>query len=91
MSALYTRAHALKISVRILTKDERWATNMKNINGGVKVLPVDGAIKNPQGDNVVNPFVQDPQWTGLTWGLSDLQAFAETLGPPIFLQNSRMG
>ena len=65
VSALYTRAHALKISVLILTKDERWATNMKNINGGVKVLPVDGAIKNPRGDNVVNPVVQDPQWTVL--------------------------
>ncbi|CAB9512929.1 expressed unknown protein [Seminavis robusta] len=81
VSGLYTRAHAMKISVLILTKDERWATKMKDINGGVKVLPVDGAINNPRGDSV-EPFVQDPQWTGMTWRLPDLRVFAETLGPP---------
>ena len=82
VSSLYTRAHAMKISVLILTKDEEWATTMKNINGGVKILPVDGAIGNPRGDNVDSAFVEDPQWTGLTWRLPDLQIFANTLGPP---------
>jgi len=81
VSGLYTRAYALKISVLILTKDEPWATKMKDINGGVKILPVDGAINNPRGDSV-EPFAQDPQWTGMTWRLSDLRVFAETLGPP---------
>jgi hypothetical protein len=81
VSSLYTRAHAMKISVLIVTKDEQWATKMKDINGGVKVLPVDGVINNPRGDSV-EPFVQDPQWTGMTWRLPDLRVFAETLGPP---------
>jgi hypothetical protein len=81
VSSLYTRAHAMKISVLILTKDEQWATRMKDINGGVKILPVDGVINNPRGDSV-EPFVQDPQWTGMTWRLPDLRVFAETLGPP---------
>lgn len=81
VSSLYTRAHAMKISVLILTKDEMWATKMKDINGGVKILPVDGAITNPRGDSV-EPFVQDPKWTGMTWRLPDLRVFAETLGPP---------
>jgi hypothetical protein len=47
VSSLYTRAHSTKISVLILTKDERWATKMKDINGGVKIVPVDGVIHNP--------------------------------------------
>ena len=81
VSGLYTRAYALKISVLILTKDKQWATNMKDINGGVKILPVDGVIDNPRGDSV-KAFVEDPQWTGMTWRLPDLQVFAETLGPP---------
>lgn len=81
VSSLYTRAFALKISVLILTKDEQWATFIKDINGGVKILPVDGVIKNPLGDSV-EPFVEDPQWTGMTWRLPNLQVFAETLGPP---------
>ena len=33
VSSLYARAHSMKISVLILTKDEDWATTMKNING----------------------------------------------------------
>jgi hypothetical protein len=81
VSSLYTRAHSTKISVLILTKDERWATKMKDINGGVKIVPVDGVIHNPRGDSV-EPFVEDPQWTGMTWRLLNLQVFAETLGPP---------
>jgi hypothetical protein len=81
VSSLYIRAHSTKISVLILTKDEKWATTMKDINGGVKILPVDGVIKNPRGDSV-EPFAEDPQWTGMTWRLPNLQVFAETLGPP---------
>jgi hypothetical protein len=72
----------MKISVLIFTKDEQWATAiMKDINGEVKILPVDGVINNPRGDSV-DSFVQDPQWTGMTWRLPDLRFFAETLGPP---------
>jgi hypothetical protein len=81
VSSLYTRAHAMKISVLILTKDEQWATIMKDINGGVKILPVDGLVNNPRRDSV-EPFVEDPQWAGMTWRLPNLQVFAETLGPP---------
>lgn len=63
---------------------------MKDINGGVKILPVDGAINNPRGDSV-KPFVQDPQWTGMTWRLPDLLAFAEILGPPDISADLRDG
>ena len=81
VARLYTRAHSLKISVLILTKDADWATEMKDINGGIKILPVDGVISNPRGDNI-KPFVDDPQWTGMTWTLQDLKLFATKLGPP---------
>jgi len=81
IARLYIRAHATKISVLILTKHAEWATKMKNINGGVKILPVDGVISNPRGD-CVTPFVDDPQWTGMTWHLRDLKRFAATLGMP---------
>jgi hypothetical protein len=45
VSRLYTRAYATKISVQILTKDEQRATIMKDINGGVKILPGDSASR----------------------------------------------
>ena len=48
----------------------------------MKIFPVDGAIGYPRGDNVDSAFVEEPQWTGLTWSLPDLQMFANTLGPP---------
>ena len=76
VNRLYTRAYAEKISVLILTKDDQWATKMiKDINGGVKILPVDGEIENPRG-NSVEPFTEVPRWTGMGWNLADLQLFA---------------
>jgi hypothetical protein len=81
VDSLYTRAYALGISVLILTKDEQWATKMININGGVKILPVEGVINNPKGGSV-EPFKEDPQWTGMTWRIPDLRVFAGTLGLP---------
>ena len=90
ISRLYTRAYALKISVLILTKDMNWATKIKDINGGVKILPVDGAIKNPRGDSV-EPFRDDPRWTGMGWSLSDLRIYAAMLGPPDISSELRDG
>jgi hypothetical protein len=52
------------------------------ISVGVKVLTVNGVINNPRG-HIVEPFVQDPQWTGMTWRLPDLRVFAETYPPDI--------
>ena len=82
VNRLYTRAYAEKISVLILTKDHEWETKMiKDINGGVKILPVDEAIENPRG-NSVEPFTEAPRWPGIGWNLVDLQLFAASLGPP---------
>ena len=90
IARLYIRAHSTKISVLILTKHAKWATEIKNINGGVKILPVDGVVSNPRGDSV-KPFVDDPQWTGMTWDLRDLKLFAETLGAPAIFEELRDG
>lgn len=90
VSRLYTRAYALKISVLILTKDDQWATKIKDINGGVKILPVDGAIENPRG-NSVEPFTGEPRWNGMGWNLADLQLFAISLGHPDISADLRDG
>ena len=81
LSSLYIQASALEITVLVLTKDADWGTRMVEINGGVKILPMDEVIRNPRGDSV-EPFEEEPDWTGMGWNLRDLQNFAATLGHP---------
>jgi hypothetical protein len=81
LSRLYTQAAATNITVLVLTKDSEWANKLIKKNGGVKILPMDEIIRNPRGDRVT-PFVEVPEWTGMSWTLEDLRKFAATLGDP---------
>jgi hypothetical protein len=73
---LYTAAYTAKVHVLILTNDRGWANTMINMNGGVKILPMEEVVTNPRKRLDV-PFTEDPLWTGMYWDEDDIQALLE--------------
>ena len=57
------------ISAPIMVKEETWADELTNINSGIKILPVDQVINNPQGVHVEHPFTAELQWKKCSGGL----------------------
>jgi hypothetical protein len=76
---LYTAADAARVNVMILTNDREWANTMININGGVKILPMEEVINNPRQRRDV-PFTDAPIWTGMYWDEGDIQALVNLDG-----------
>ena len=76
VGALYEAADESKATVLVFMKEETWANRLIQLNGGVKILPVNQVIRNPRQD-VTSPFTVAPQWTGMRWTREDLEAFAE--------------
>jgi len=81
LAKLYGQVASTRITALVLTKDEAWADEMINVNGGIKILPVDHVVGNPKGDSV-EPFTEKPSWTGMGWSIDHLRKFAALLGDP---------
>jgi len=79
VGALYEAVFEANITALILVKEDSWANELIQLNGGVQILPVDQVIENPRED-VTEPFTTRPQWKGMVWRLQDIQAFAEMEG-----------
>ena len=79
VGALYEAVFESDITALILVKEDSWANELINLNGGTQILPVDQVIENPRED-VTKPFTATPQWKGMVWTLQDIRAFAEMEG-----------
>jgi hypothetical protein len=69
---LYEEVRAENVSALIMVKDENWANELIQLNGGVKVLPVDQVINNPRERRVDIAFTAKPQCKKLVWDLEDI-------------------
>jgi hypothetical protein len=70
-------ADAAQVAEMILTKDREWANTMININGGVKILPMEEVVYNPKQRHD-DRFTEAPIWTEMYW--DDIKALVDLDG-----------
>jgi hypothetical protein len=77
VSSLCNEASRLGVAVLVMTRDKAWANEMiKEVNCGVKVVPMMTIIRNPKERGDCSRFSEVPDWNEMKWGLQDLTNFA---------------
>jgi hypothetical protein len=69
---LIREAAAGGIVAFIITKEEEWASELVQLNGGTKCKPLPTNVDN-QGYDGTKRFVGPPQWNSLFWPVENLR------------------